>query len=73
MMKQLTFVLCIVILTAPNVTSIPDHASARPSVHILVAYYSQTGHTEKMARGVVEGVESVSGTVATLKNVTEVS
>lgn len=72
-MNQLTLVLCIVTLVAPKVTSIPDPASATPSVHILVAYYSETGNTEQMARGVIEGVKSVSGAVATLKKVTEVS
>jgi len=42
-------------------------------VNILVVYYSLTGHTEQMARGVIEGANSVPGAVTTLKKVTEVS
>jgi len=43
------------------------------SVRILVAYYSRTGNTEQMARGVVEGTQREPGAVATLKKVSEVS
>jgi 6-phosphogluconolactonase len=42
-------------------------------VRILVAYYSRSGNTEQMARGVAEGAESVPGVIATLKKVSEVS
>jgi len=42
-------------------------------VRILVAYHSLTGNTEQMARGVVEGTKRVTGVVATLKKVSEVS
>lgn len=38
-------------------------------VRILVAYYSRTGNTEKMARAVAEGANQVPGVVATLKEV----
>ena len=43
------------------------------SVRILVAYYSRTGTTEQMARGVVEGARRVAGVVATLKKVSKAS
>jgi 6-phosphogluconolactonase len=43
------------------------------SVRVLVAYYSRTGNTEQMARGVVEGANHVPGVLATLKKVSEVS
>jgi 6-phosphogluconolactonase len=43
------------------------------SARILVAYYSGTGNTEQMARGVVEGTKHVPGVVTTLKKVSEVS
>ena len=43
------------------------------SVRILVAYYSRTGNTEQMARGVIEGTKRVPGAVNMLKNVSEVS
>jgi multimeric flavodoxin WrbA len=40
---------------------------------VLVAYYSRTGNTEQMARGVVEGVRRVPGVEAAIKKVSEVS
>lgn len=44
-----------------------------PAVTVLVAYYSLSGYTEKMAREVAEGAKSVSGTRAVLKRVGEVT
>jgi NAD(P)H dehydrogenase (quinone) len=43
------------------------------AAQVLVAYYTLTGNTEKMAGGVVEGVKRVSGVVAHLKKVDQVS
>jgi NAD(P)H dehydrogenase (quinone) len=43
------------------------------SVHILVAYYTRSGHTEKMAHGVVAGCERVPGVIVTLKPVDQVT
>ncbi|HEX9741660.1 MAG TPA: flavodoxin family protein [Nitrospiraceae bacterium] len=43
------------------------------SVTILVAYHSATGHTEKMAQGVVEGARSLPGTRVLLKRVGDVT
>lgn len=40
---------------------------------ILVAYYSRTGNTEKMANAVAEGARRVSGTEVTLKKAQDVS
>lgn len=42
-------------------------------IRILVAYYSMTGHTEKMARGVAEGASEVEGTRIVLKRVEQVT
>jgi len=42
-------------------------------VRVLVAYYSQTGHTEKMAQGVAEGARKVEGTTVILKRVEQVT
>lgn len=39
---------------------------------ILVLYYSMYGHTETMAKAVVEGARSVEGTEVTLKRVPEI-
>jgi NAD(P)H dehydrogenase (quinone) len=36
-------------------------------VNVLIAYYSVTGNTEKMAQGVAEGAKTVSGTNVVLK------
>jgi NAD(P)H dehydrogenase (quinone) len=42
-------------------------------VRILVAYHSQSGNTEKMARAVAEGAASVADTSAVLKTVDKVT
>ena len=47
-------------------------AANRP-VRILVAYYSRTGHTEKMAQGVAKGAQRVSGVMTQVKAVSEVT
>lgn len=49
--------------------------SAEPEkgVKVLVAYYSVTGNTEQMARGVIQGIRSVDAAVAVLKRVEEVT
>jgi NAD(P)H dehydrogenase (quinone) len=49
-------------------------ASANESgaVRVLVAYYSLTGNTEKMAQGVVEGIQQRPGVTVSLKKVEEV-
>ena len=44
----------------------------QPPVHILVAYYSATGNTEKMAQAVSKGAGSVSGVDVTLRKTTDV-
>jgi len=44
-----------------------------PKAQVLVAYYSLTGNTKAMAKGVVEGVQRVSGVTVTLKSVDEVT
>ncbi|MEK7293585.1 MAG: flavodoxin family protein [Nitrospirota bacterium] len=47
-------------------------AEAPASVTVLVAYHSATGHTEKMAQGVVEGAARIPGTKVVLKRVGDV-
>ena len=44
-----------------------------PTITVLIAYYSVSGNTEKMAWKVAEGVKSVPGTRAVLKRVGEVT
>ena len=42
-------------------------------VKVLVAYHSMTGNTEKMAKAVVQGAQSVPATIVELKRVEEVT
>ena len=56
-----------------NSTSRPNNPPTEPPVRILVVYYSRTGNTEQMARGVIEGAKRVSGVVSKLKKVSEAS
>lgn len=46
--------------------------SGRP-VTVLVTYHSGTGHTEKMARGVIEGAKSLVDTTVVAKQVEQVT
>ena len=46
---------------------------AKRPVTVLVTYHSGTGHTEKMARGVVEGAKSLAGTTVVVKQVEQVT
>lgn len=46
---------------------------APPRVTVLVAYHSGSGHTEKLAHGVVEGAESLPGTRVLLRRVGQVT
>ena len=50
-----------------NSISPPGNSLTGPSARILVVYYSRTGNTERMARGVIEGAERVPGVAARLK------
>ncbi len=51
----------------------PPRTTAKAAPQVLVAYYSLTGNTEKMARGVAEGIHRVSGVRAVVKRVDEVT
>ncbi len=65
------------LVLAPSGLSGAELASAKPAeaptVRVLVAYYSLTGNTEKMAQGVVEGAKRLPGAVVSLKKVDEVT
>ncbi len=68
------YVPCLVLLT---VLLLPGGFCAAqeqgPRVTVLIAYYSVSGHTEKMAEEVVQGAKSVSGTRVVLKRVGDVT
>ena len=57
----------------PGAESEPVNPAEREPVRVLVAYYSLTGNTEKMADGVIEGVKRVAGAAVSLKKVDEVT
>jgi NAD(P)H dehydrogenase (quinone) len=48
---------------------LPGLAAAQCDVRVLVAYYSQTGHTRIMAESVAAGARAVAGTQVTLASV----
>ena len=47
--------------------------TATNQAKVLIAYHSVTGNTEKMAQGVADGVKSVAGATADLKQVSDVA
>jgi len=51
----------------------PAQAEPPSRVTVLVAYYSMTGNTEKMAQGVAAGARTVEGTVVVTKRVEQVT
>ena len=58
---------------ASNPGSPPGNSPAVRPVRILIAYYSRTGNTEQMARGVLEGAKRAPAVAAMLRKVGEVS
>ena len=67
--------LALAVLPASTFASetVPPKVGDGVSPRILVAYYSLTGNTEKMARGVAEGIGRVAGVTAVAKKVDEVT
>lgn len=47
--------------------------AGKPPVKVLIAYHSLSGNTERMAKAVAEGAESLPGTTVVLKRVGQVS
>lgn len=62
----LALVACLWPSAAPAAEGVP------PKLQVLIVYYSRTGNTEAMARGVAEGVEN-AGATAVLREVAKVS
>lgn len=59
--------ICVAWLTALLLSS----AHCRDSVHVLIVYHSEAGHTQTMAEAVARGARSVSGAKVTLLPVAE--
>ncbi len=53
--------------------SASDNPSVSSSVRILVAYYSRTDNTERMARAVAAGAKGIPGVTIRVKQVSDVS
>jgi NAD(P)H dehydrogenase (quinone) len=51
----------------------PTITPATNSTHVLVAYYSLSGHTETMAHAVADGVRRIPGVTVTLRKVGDVT
>jgi NAD(P)H dehydrogenase (quinone) len=68
-----------VLPAVPALAAAPDQpagtgdVSAAESTRILVAYYSMTGNTQRMAVAVAEGARRVDGTEVVVKKVDEIS
>lgn len=60
-------------LSIVSLAAFPALAGEKKLPHVLVAYYSLTGNTEEMAKGVAEGVRRVKGVAVTIKTVDEVT
>ena len=64
----------LVVLLLISVQPVLSAAEELPAtIKVLIAYHSLTGHTEKMAQGVAEGVKGVPGAIVVLKRVQEVT
>ncbi len=63
--------LCIGWLTGTASSGFAD--STEPMLHVLVAYHSLSGQTEKMAEAVAQGARGVGRTEVTLKRVRQVT
>jgi len=59
-------------VTALAVLALATAAAQQRPVRVLVAYYSQTGNTEKMAASIAKGVSAAKGVEAVLRKVSDV-
>jgi len=66
----------VLLLCASSLLAVPMIARAAdspPTINVLVAYHSLSGHTERMAEAVAEGARSVPQTQVVLKRVGKVT
>ena len=68
----MSFFLSLMVFLAASVTPPASSAEEADKTTILVAYYSETGNTESLAKAIVEGVSSVPSTEPVLRSVSEV-
>lgn len=68
----MSFLLSLMVFLAAPVTPPASSAEEADKTTILVAYYSETGNTESLAKAIVEGISSVPNTEPVLRSVSEV-
>lgn len=68
----MSFLLSFMLFLAAPATSNASSAVEADKTTILVAYHSETGNTESLAKAIVEGISSVSGAEPVLRSVSEV-
>lgn len=71
-MKPIASIVLSLLFSCPCAFGQPSKPATN-AVQVLVAYYSLSGNTEKMAAAVVEGVRKAPGTLVVLKKVEEVT
>ncbi len=64
--------ICLILMCA-CLAATAVQAADPAGIKVLVAYHSVTGHTEKLAQGVAEGVKRIPGTVVLVKRVGQVT
>jgi len=72
-MKSVSTVFLVLIGLGMWVTESLWAADRSSTVKVLIAYYSMTGYTEKMAQGVAQGVRRITGAQVSLKRVGQVT
>jgi len=72
-MRKTWILLVAFVWFSPVVQHDGEAAESSPNIKVLVTYHSVTGHTEKMAKGVVAGAQAVPGTTVVLKPVGKVT
>ena len=72
-MRKTWILLVALVWFSPVLQHDGEAAESSPNIKVLVTYHSVTGHTEKMAKGVVAGAQAVPGTTVVLKPVGKVT
>jgi NAD(P)H dehydrogenase (quinone) len=72
-MRKTSILLVAFVWFSPVLQHDGEAAESSPNIKVLVTYHSVTGHTEKMAKGVVAGAQAVPGTTVVLKPVGKVT
>ena len=68
----MSFLLSFMLFLAASVTPVASSAEEAGKTTILVAYYSETGNTELLAKEIVKGISLVPDTEALLRSASEI-